>query len=673
MSDFRVHLIKWVSRLLLVMTCLAGGITLATQDDGDTPSVPRGRGSLISAFALLQDHLDGKNPLDDTQIDSALKTIQANADFMAHDEQTIEAALKLATTYDKVYGPLWVSGRKFNRDDRDNIHPPATDIHWVDFIVMQLILNKDYNSQTLTRYRDLLDGYNFGCSANFPGAVDPPSDPNEKIISRINASNPRVWGRDEKWTAFARRPTGAFLAPGSIATVTVPDGLVGKGFRVRVGGHSYNQGHTVRALRLNSISLTYPIQSREISVANPLGGGIYIEVPVNAAAGVVEVSIRNAVRSPYFTTESFNATSLEQWQKVERNLKAPWADIRSEKFMMLVPTSWIVGLDDPKALLDKWDKAMDICNDLLGLPREQPRESYYISVDIQQGVTGKMKPGYPTGNHAMHGVKVIDGVANNHLLKGPELVPSWFFHELGHNYKFPKYAGEEEAAVNLLHIAVMNKGYGQDLERAFAMSKMDKYNPACTLDNTAVSWMTCTSFEEGLPMDAQLCRYQHQGFAKYVEVVRLYGWDVLSASWKQLNDDFEAGRTSGEHKPDDDELTLRLSRCAGQDLRPLMHFWGKHPQNPEALKAVVEKENLPPSAKVYDTLVHYKTLVPPDNAAFRDFAVKWWGQQPIAKDKDVQSKHEHEQQWGRYNTQSAELARKRVQDIIDLYFPNGRP
>ena len=291
-------------------------------------------------------------------------------------------------------GPLWVARGGFNRRGK----PPANDLHWTIYNVMQNIMDRVYTAKNVARYGDILNGFKFGCSAHFPGTVEPPADPNAALTVKINGSYLKPFKHalmhEER---PARRPTGAYLAPGTIATVKVPQSIVGKGYQVRVGAHSWDNARKPRILRLDRSSLVYSIDRTEVNVASPLGGGIYIEVPMKADAGIVEVTISNAVRSPYFSAKPFHRTSLAEWQNVERKHKAPWADLQSEKFMMQVPTSWICKLDDPVALMKNWDAAMDALNDLMGLPRVWGKETMYLQVDLQNR-SRVFAPGYPTVN-----------------------------------------------------------------------------------------------------------------------------------------------------------------------------------------------------------------------------------------------------------------------------------
>jgi len=69
--------------------------------------------------------------------------------------------------------------------------------------------------------------------------------------------------------------------------------------------------------------------------------------------------------------------------------------------------------------------------------------------------------------------------------------------------------------------------------------------------------------------------------------------------------------------------------------------------------------------------MHYKSLVPENNQAFRDFALKWWGKQPSGK--GYWTEREHAKQWEQFTEKTSAEIKNTVQEIIDAYFPNGRP
>ena len=173
------------------------------------------------------------------------------------------------------------------------------------------------------------------------------------------------------------------------------------------------------------------------------------------------------------------------------------------------------------------------------------------------------------------------------------------------------------------------------------------------------------------PMEAAEKAYQLAGHAKFVDIVRLFGWKPLNDFWRSWNEDLEAGRPWSKHGTDIDKISLRLSQKAGADLTPLLHFWGTPPRNAQALQAAVAAAKLKPSAKVFDALAHYQSLVPQDNQAFRDFARPWWGKPPSPT--GFTTERGHAQQWEAFDGKTAAQIRNTVQAIVDLYFPAGRP
>jgi len=621
--------------------------------------------ALLSAIAELKSHIKGTAPLDDKQIAAHKRTIDSHRDIFGHNDAIIKACFDLVATYDDVVGPLWVARGGFNRRN------VVTDIHWTIYSVMQHIMDRVYTDRNVARYSDLLKGFKFGSSAHFPGAVDPPADPDKTHTVKINGSYPKTFAHMVMHADRpARKPTGTYLAPGTMATVTVPPSMVGKGYTVRVGAHSWDLSRKPRVLRLDRSTLVYSIDSPKVNVASPLGGGIYIGVPYLASAGIVTVTIKNAVRSPFFSAKSFHKTSLSEWRNVERKHKAPWADFQSEKFMMQVPRSWIYKLEDPVTLMKNWDAAMDAMNDLMGRPHISGQETMYPQVDLQLRAS-VFAPGYPSVNTRYDPKKDYGGNHNHHLIRGPQYAPDYEFHEKGHGFFFVKFGGEMESTVNLLHVAVWHQKFGYSLNEAFRASRGFNKNKFRTLDNTAVTWMTSLNFTKKVPMQAGEKAYQLKGHAKFVDIARLFGWKALNAFWYSLNVDCENGKAWSRHGSDIDKLNLRLSQTAGVDLTPLLHFWGIHPRDGKALKAAVAAQKLPASAKVYDALVHYKSLVPKNNQAFRDFALKWWGKQPSAG--GFWTEREHTKQWEGFNKETSGQIKKAVQDIIDEYFPSGRP
>lgn len=625
---------------------------------------------LLSAIGTLKAQIEsGTEPLG-AEVEPLKKIVDEDHAIFGYNDTIIKAALDLVATYDQVKGPLFVAREGWDKGHRKNPTPPAVDVDWTIYHVMQYIMDEVYNSKNIERYSALLDGYKFGCSAYFPGLVDPPADPENVYTVNIDAGSPQYITFEE--LGGPRRPTGAYAAPGCIATVTVPPSLVNKGYRIRVGAHSWDNTPKRKVTRLGRVSLVFDIVSSETRIVSPLGGGIYIEVPPGADGGVVTLSIRNAVRSPYFSAKSFHKTTLKEWLEVERKRKAPWADFETDKFLMNVPTMWIDNLEDPVKLMKDWDAAMDTLNDLFGQPLIKTRHTMYMQVDFQNRGDAFF-PGYPTCNDRYDPKMEAEygGYANHYLVRGPQYAPNYVFHEQGHAFNCPKYPGEMESVVNLPHVAVWNQAFGYSLDLAFAASRGGLNDTVHTLDNTAIAWMMSLHFADDEPMANYEKQYQWKGHAKYVDIVRLFGWKVLGDYWKAFNDDVANGTYKGRHAYSNDEITLRKCKAVGVDLRPLVRFWGIHEDDAEALATSVRDAIFPASAKIYDTLVHYQSLIPKDNKAFREFALLWWGKEP--RPDGFTTERNHAARWESYDEKEADRVRQRVRATLDRYFPDGRP
>jgi hypothetical protein len=57
--------------------------------------------------------------------------------------------------------------------------------------------------------------------------------------------------------------------------------------------------------------------------------------------------------------------------------------------------------------------------------------------------------------------------------------------------------------------------------------------------------------------------------------------------------------------------------------------------------------------------------------AFRDFAKRWWNEQPGPK--GFTTERDHAAYWDSYDEKTAARLRDIVQETIDRYFPDGRP
>jgi autotransporter-associated beta strand protein len=661
---------------------------------------------LLSAIAAIKAHVLNTAPLTGPQISAHKTTIDNNRQRFAENTNIINAVFDLISTYDTAKGPLFVSGFANNATSFDRNVTTGTaknavnpeNYHWVIYTVMQHAMDLIYTGENLAKYESTLTNYKFGSHTSFPGPCSPSANPADTHTVPVNGSFPATFGRNtQMWTVAARKPTGTYLAPGTIATVTVPASFVNAGYKIRVGAHSWDLTYRRPVNRLERATRLYPITSTTIKVASPYGGGIYIEVPFGASAGVGTVTVTGGVRAPYFSAKSFHQTTATEWT-TERTHPAPWADFQSDKFMFQVPRKWIYNMTGAQAtqLMVDWDKAMDAINDLMGFDRNRGKETMYCQTDVILR-SSVHAPGYPAVNVTSNVNSEVSpaGYAGNYLVRGPATTltaANIEFHEQGHAYGFPKFGGESESNVNLLQPAMLYRGFGKTIDEA-QNGSFGSGRPFITVDTTAIAWMCVFSFSPNeIPMQDGEKDYQHKGHAKWMDIARIYatpsnpnaGWEKLDAYWRSFMLDDANNVSYGKGT---DDYLLRLSRAVGKDIRPLFHFWGIHPQNPSALAAALAAENLLPDPAIKNKLLHYKSIIPANNAAFRTFCLNWWGRQPTVA--GYWEETDHAMQWDEtldadgsnnpnvrpngsiYVETSATEIRARIDELIALYYPGA--
>jgi hypothetical protein len=224
-------------------------------------------------------------------------------------------------------------------------------------------------------------------------------------------------------------------------------------------------------------------------------------------------------------------------------------------------------------------------------------------------------------------------------------------------------------------VAVLAKGFGVDLDTAFGRS-FD--NEAISLDQAAIMWMVTENFRQGNPMDISNSernevRYQHRGYGKYVEIVRLFGWEALEGFWHSVQLDYLAGIEYPRNEDPTDSRILRMSKTAGADLTPLIHFWGVHPGDSAALRGAMTEAGLRPSPLIYDRLVHYRTLIPMSNADFAEHANTIYPRGTHEGNNPLYGEGWYYTWLPKYDESHGVAAREALQSIINLYFPDGRP
>ena len=647
-----------------------------------------------TALAFIRAHLDGKLPLNADQIVMQRERLKQTMYAVAENKEALEQAFSIIAVYEKKRnGAVFINAKTKNgfpneyygNSQSDTDRDTDREIDRAVLTIQQGLHDVAFTAPNLAKHKAVLKRKKFNSSDLFPGKVKNNIKADSCLIysANINATMAKdVDLRTAYSQYFARRPTGYYLAAGDIAKVTVPASMVKKGFMVQVGAHVHDKALKSTIRRPYRVTSRFPIVSEVTEIANPNGGGIYIDVPYLAGAGDVTIKIQNAVPAPFFAASALNKTTLEQWKTIQRNNPAPWADFMSDKYMMTLPTSWIYKYEDPVALMKDWDARMDVVSDYVGLKKIRNNYVLYsiVDTDLNSDAGGI---GYPTANEGYDPDAETDG--NNKkwfLTPGKDLAKgsTTEMHELGHAQLFGGFNGEAEANVNMLYVAMVNQLYARDIDQALGES-MDS-GPHLGREVAATNWMVTNNFRLGNPMDisdaeTNEVRYQERGYAKYVEIAALFGWDKIGAYRASENRVFrKEEQDPGVKLSIVDSQILRWSIAVGWDVTPLIHFWGVQPAYGAALRTAIAAANLKPSAVIYDRLLKYRPLIPMTNEAFQKHASVFVNKE-ISKINSARSPLYGEgwyfAQLNKYSPAEGQAAQIAFDNIISRYFPNGRP
>lgn len=628
---------------------------------------------LADGIGRLREHFSKAAPLEASAFAQAAEKVTKNATLLPTREALMLDSLALLEQYEASVAPFFLRGATAKGIAKKPDASESAELREARIMlnVFQSVYDEAFRGETIAACRDKLRGRRWETADYFPGKVSATLDPERKFTVKIDATVPPVWGIPVAFATHPKmRPTGLYLPPGSVGKVTVPPALVDAGFAVQVGAHSWDHSDKPVHTRMHRTTRRIEIRQQDTYLASPLGGGVYIEVPYLASAGLVEVQVQGVVEAPFFSLRKFDSMTAADWQ-ARRTAGAPWADFVSDYFMLNVPSNWVYSKSDPTQLLKDWDVSMQGVSEFVGIAPEKRNEVVlWAQVDTQ--IPGEAHGiGYPQVNNTYGPLSDARGDSTHPVVTSP-LKNTTEFHELGHSQLFSKFRGEVEALVNFPIVYSASVKFGQPIDEAFRTSFHGPGPGGFTPDNAAIHWMVTVNFGIGAEMDhsnttKDEMRYQERGYAKYADIARLFGWKALTDFYRQENLDYMAGKP-GDGLSDVDSRILRLSVAAGADLTPLIHFWGIHPVKPDKLKAEITAKGLQPSAAIKTLLARYRTLIPANKAQFDAHFEQVYPGMPAGDSPDYASGwyHVRRQQW---DPSAALKAQAAIDALLAQYFP----
>jgi hypothetical protein len=623
----------------------------------------------------LQEHIGGSTPLTIVDLNLIYYIFNRFPECLAESDSMILLGKSVIEDYDNEIGPLFTTPNTINGFSQTPGNNLSIELARAMVALEQGIFDQVFTADVYSAYPQHINQWKFNSCVSFPGYVDPPLDSSLSHSMVILADfedpdgmNP-YFNINGDGTEHALRPTGFYLAPGSVSSVTVPADLVGKDYYIRVGSHEWDLSNKPVFKRLDRISKKFAINATTIEVFNPLGGAISILVPYGATEGIVEVSATNIVEAPFISIKSFYET---QDIGAELNKPGPWAVFESENVMYTIPKHSIIpGQYNLIQTLQDWETAVRGVNSVMARQIIPDKHNMYMIADVLIR-SGAYSIGYPMSNTPLNYTNV-PGPA--YFIDGPDPDDETNFHETGHALAMSKFPGEVEAIVNFPYIMAMNYGLNVDLNEAVNYSFVPN---TFDIDKTATHRMVSNTFGSARDISnttTDEVRYQHRGYGHYFEIVSLLGWCPLRNFWKQEFIDFENGIDHGVNDQDIDSRIVRMSAAAQADLRPLFHVFGILPQDSTAVQASFDQLNIPKSLAIFNRLQEYLDLIPADNPAFVNYALSVYPNLYTngPTDSPDYGVGWHYQKSLTYNATEAQQRTAALQSIINLYYPNGEP
>ncbi len=490
----------------------------------------------------------------------------------------------------------------------------------LQYVMQQWMLDNLYTPANVAN----MAGMVFEDHESFPGPV-------AASATRVNGANFTIDGTYLTDPGFhlndqerVIRPTGYYVPPGELVTVTVPASAVGQGLKLYVGAHFGDLEETwSEFLRFPRITTNYELNSTSVTFTNPFGGGIYIHVPEGSSFGALNFGVSGAVKSPYLSTKAGFTTSLGDYNTQAANGDVQWVDWESSNFMTTIPVAAANSAVDPLNVLSLWDATFDAVNYTLGRPLARFR-SEYITHDAQNNDSGTAMPANNPMPIQRGDFYEPDPIMQPVGIQNPnfyQINDVWeiIMHEMGHLHNMPTLPSEAESNVQLPALAALSIAFNIDIDEALKYSGFQHL----TREEAAWDWMLSSPFALNQPMGEDNAyagtdnfyqhRYQTRSYAKYADIADLFGWEAVHELHKWFYDYKVANPSWNPYTTTIDEFTTAASLATGYDMSPLMHFWGDIPSD-----AVAEQlaNTYPQSKAIHERLTYYRGIIPANNTEY---------------------------------------------------------
>jgi hypothetical protein len=306
--------------------------------------------------------------------------------------------------------------------------------------------------------------------------------------------------------------TGLYVPAGEKVTITISEDIAKQNLKAQIGVHSNDITHLDEYKRIPlDLTTTFDLEKKETQVYSPYGGLLLINIPDNTKLRSVDVTIKGAVKAPYF---KLGETSEQEWNASIRNNPAPWAELATDNIVLTVPSYRIRNLSNPVELMRFWDEVMDADADLAIIDKKRVHKERII-------VDSDMAFGYMFTD--LDRIVVPDDASCELMLDEAGLrgKGSWgAFHELGHRHQFRElnFPGTGEVTVNLYTMYVYDKVLHKGM-----------YNHE-GMETEALMLKAVKNYLDNNPTFDKWCNDPFLALSMYTQIINAFGWDAIKAA-----------------------------------------------------------------------------------------------------------------------------------------------
>lgn len=373
--------------------------------------------------------------------------------------------------------------------------------------------------------------------------------------------------------------TGLYAAPGEVIEIDVPKEA--ENLSVQIGSHDDDLKGLNEWKRVPEVVHHKKLVPGTNRVSSPYGGMIYF-IPMKPKEDTeVTIKLSGAVQAPNY---ELGETTQEEWDDLRLDPATPFAELKSNSIVLVVPSEVIQELDNPEELMSAWNEMVMEYDKFAGLspekemPNTSPQTQRYYVVDRQiRG--GSMHAGYP--------IMLTVGQAENLVDVDYLRTSAWgFWHELGHEYEQSPmlFSGTSEVITNV---------YSLYIEEYFG-------NPSRLLEQTNGQDYYEHAFDY-LNSENPNKKFSDNGHFEslvlFSQLQLAFGWDLftdLQIHYREMDDD-QLPRTDQQKI---DEFVVKSSEFSGKNLLEFFEKWVIG-HSDEAIKRVEEMDLPRPDTDIW--------------------------------------------------------------------------